>query len=126
MSDPAPLGPRRRAPLLRMLVGEVLRRRRLDQRRTLVDVATAARVSVQYLSAVERGRKEVSSEVLAAICEALRMDLSDLLAEVRAELVILRDVTAGPVPVIRLDTARQRYPRSPSVRRPGDAVLLAA
>lgn len=126
MSDPARLGPHRRAPLLRTLLGDVLRRRRLDQRRTLADVASTARVSVQYLSEVERGRKEASSEVLAAVCEALRIELSDLLAEVRAELVVLRDVAAGPAPVIRLDTARGRHPRAPTAPRPGDAVLLAA
>jgi transcriptional regulator with XRE-family HTH domain len=64
------------------MLGGVLRRARLDQRRTLADVARASKVSMPYLSEVERGRKEVSSEVLAAICEALRIDLSDVLAEV--------------------------------------------
>ncbi len=120
MSDPVVFGPRRRQPLLRTLVGDVLRRNRLDQRRTLADVASAARVSVQYLSEVERGRKEASSEVLAAVCDALRIDLSELLGEVRLDLV------AEPTPVIRLDTARTRHPRSPSAHRTGDAVLLAA
>jgi transcriptional regulator with XRE-family HTH domain len=74
-------------PLLRTTVGEVLRRTRLAQHRTLADVARSARVSVPYLSELERGRKEASSEVLAAICEALRVDLPDLLAEVRRALV---------------------------------------
>jgi transcriptional regulator with XRE-family HTH domain len=85
-----------RKPLLRTLVGDVLRRRRLRQRRTLADVARAARVSVQYLSEVERGRKEPSSEVLAAICDALRIDLSDLLAEVGRDLSQLRPVQLPP------------------------------
>lgn len=86
-------------PLLRTTLGEVLRRTRLAQRRTLADVARKARVSVPYLSELERGRKEASSEVLAAICVALRVELPDLLAEVRRQLV------HGPdrrLPVLRL------------------------
>src|SRR6202451_796216 len=68
-------------PLLRTTLGEVLRRRRLEQGRTLADVARAATVSMQYLSELERGRKEASSEVLAAICDALEAELPDVLAE---------------------------------------------
>jgi transcriptional regulator with XRE-family HTH domain len=85
-------------PLLRTIVGDVLRRIRLDQGRTLADVAGEARVSMPYLSELERGRKEASSEILAAICAALDIDLSDLLAEARRELV-----QGPPAPVIRLD-----------------------
>jgi len=73
-------------PLLRHMVGHVLRRTRLEQGRTLSDVARTARVSMPYLSELERGRKEASSEVLAAICDALRIDLSDLLAQVGSDL----------------------------------------
>lgn len=69
-------------PLLRTVLGAVLRGVRRHQGRTLSDVADAARVSMQYLSELERGRKEASSEVLAAVCEALRIELSDVLAEV--------------------------------------------
>lgn len=72
--------------LLRRVIGRALRRARRDQGRTLRDVAETARVSVQYLSEVERGRKEVSSEVLAAICAAHGWTLLDLLDEVRAEV----------------------------------------
>jgi transcriptional regulator with XRE-family HTH domain len=72
--------------LLRGLIGTVLRRIRLGQGRTLKDVAETARVSVPYLSEVERGRKEASSELLASICASLGLDLMDLLAEVRFEL----------------------------------------
>lgn len=72
--------------LLRGLIGKVLRRTRLGQNRTLRDVAEAARVSVPYLSEVERGRKEPSSELLAAICTALDLELTDLLSEVRFEI----------------------------------------
>jgi len=72
--------------LLRGLIGMVLRRIRLGQNRTLRDVAEVARVSVPYLSEVERGRKEPSSELLAAICNALDLELTDLLSEVRSEI----------------------------------------
>jgi transcriptional regulator with XRE-family HTH domain len=72
--------------LLRGLIGMVLRKIRLSQGRTLRDVADVARVSVPYLSEVERGRKEPSSELLAAICTALDLQLADLLDEVRFEL----------------------------------------
>jgi transcriptional regulator with XRE-family HTH domain len=122
-----------RKPLLRTLVGEVLRRHRQAQKRTLADVARDASVSVQYLSEVERGRKEPSSEILAAVCESLGVDLSDLLAEVRHELVALRTPAPvlSPAPVLRLDAARRR--RSPSSisapvhhRNSGDVTLLAA
>ena len=87
-------------PLLRKIVGDVLRRIRLDQGRTLADVAGEARVSMPYLSELERGRKEASSEILAAICAALDMDLSDLLDEARRELV-----QGPPARVIQLDRA---------------------
>ncbi len=90
MSGPAVIGPGRREPrprpLLRATLGDVLRRTRLQQRRTLADVARAARVSMPYLSELERGRKEASSEVLAAVCDALRIELCDLLAVVGREL----------------------------------------
>jgi len=68
-------------PLLRTTLGHLLRRARREQNRTLADVARAARVSLPYLSELERGRKEASSEILAAVCGALRLELSDLLAE---------------------------------------------
>jgi transcriptional regulator with XRE-family HTH domain len=70
------------AVLLREAIGGSLRRARTLRRRTLRDVSRAARVSLGYLSEVERGRKEPSSELLASICEALDIALPDLLAEV--------------------------------------------
>jgi transcriptional regulator with XRE-family HTH domain len=75
-----------RRPLLRTMLGATLRRARRAQGRTLADVARSAKVSMQYLSELERGRKEASSEVLAAICAALRIDLPDLLTEVGRRL----------------------------------------
>ncbi len=110
-------------PLLRTTIGEVLRRTRRAQGRTLADVSRAARVSVPYLSELERGRKEASSEVLAAICDALRIDLSELLAVVGREMAGERTAT-----VIRLDSVRDGQVASPPrpSRGGGDVVCLAA
>lgn len=78
--------PAAKEPLWRDLVGDVLRRERLAQERTLKDVADAARISMPYLSEVERGRKEASSEVLAAAARALGLGLTDLLSLAQGEL----------------------------------------
>lgn len=72
--------------VLRQVVGETLRGLRLRQRRTLREVSASARVSLGYLSEVERGQKEPSSELLAAICSALDVELSELFAEVSQSL----------------------------------------
>jgi transcriptional regulator with XRE-family HTH domain len=69
------------AVLMREAIGGSLRRARTEGRRTLREVSRRARVSLGYLSEVERGRKEPSSELLAAICEALDISLPDLLTE---------------------------------------------
>jgi hypothetical protein len=86
-----------REPLWRDLVGDVLRRERQAQERTLKDVADSARISMPYLSEVERGRKEASSEVLAAAAHALGLGLGDLLSLAQGELVRLnsRQVPGG-------------------------------
>jgi transcriptional regulator with XRE-family HTH domain len=81
------------AVLMREAIGGSLRRVRTARRRTLREVSRRARVSLGYLSEVERGRKEASSELLAAICEALDIALSDLLAEA-AEAIAAEAVTA--------------------------------
>lgn len=65
--------------LVRELIGESLREARIDQGRTLREVSKAARVSLGYLSEVERGQKEASSELLASICGALDLPLSVVL-----------------------------------------------
>jgi transcriptional regulator with XRE-family HTH domain len=77
---------------LREAVGGALRRRRLAQGRTLREVAEAAGVSLTYLSEVERGRKEASSEVLEAVCAALRLGLAELFFEV-AETLAAAEIT---------------------------------
>jgi transcriptional regulator with XRE-family HTH domain len=84
--------------LLRTQLGSTLRGHRLRQHRTLRDVSGAARVSLGYLSEVERGQKEASSELLASICDALEVELADLLAEVSLELrVAAADADVRPL-----------------------------
>ena len=91
--------------LLRHLLGDALRRLRLRQGRTLREVSASARVSLGYLSEVERGQKEASSELLAAICTALDTPLSHVLrevsdnfalAELQSEPAVLTPVGCGP------------------------------
>ena len=72
--------------VLRQEIGEVLRNVRQRQGRTLREVSHSARVSLGYLSEVERGQKEASSELLASICAALAIPLSQMLREVAERL----------------------------------------
>lgn len=81
---------------LRDLLGEVLREERLRQGRTLADVAHDAAVSLQYLSEVERGRKDVSSELLGAMHEALGLDLADVLERAGRRLHVRPQGRGGP------------------------------
>jgi len=80
------------AVLLREAIGDRLRYARTNQRRTLREVSRAARVSLGYLSEVERGRKEASSELLAAICDALELPLSQLLHHVASDMGAMNSV----------------------------------
>lgn len=68
-------------PLLRETLGEALRAFRVRASRTLRELSDVASVSPGYLSEIERGRKEVSSELLAAVCHALGVRISDVLLE---------------------------------------------
>ena len=79
--------------LLRRVLGDALRARRQAQHRTLREVSGAANVSLGYLSEIERGQKEASSELLSAICDALGAQLSELMRDVSdtLELVELTD-----------------------------------
>ncbi len=70
------------AVLLREALGDSLRRVRTAQGRTLREVSTDARVGLGYLSEVERGQKEASSELLASICDALDVEIAELLLDV--------------------------------------------
>ncbi|MFF7243950.1 helix-turn-helix domain-containing protein [Embleya sp. NPDC008237] len=110
--------------LLRRLLGDVLRRQRQRQGRTLREVSSSARVSLGYLSEVERGQKEASSELLAAICDALDVRMSVLMREVSDELAlaelasaeamrpVLEPVGAGFTPNERAAAERQNNDRS--------------
>ena len=102
--------------LLRHAIGTTLRRIRQDRALTLRTVADEARISMPYLSEIERGRKEASSEILAVICGALDMTVLDLLREVTAEAAII-DLTG----------ARQDRRELASTRpAAGDTVAIAA
>jgi transcriptional regulator with XRE-family HTH domain len=81
--------------LLRRVIGDTLRAQRLAQQRTLREVSTAARVSLGYLSEVERGQKEASSELLSSICDALGVHLSEMLRDVSDTLAIAETAPVG-------------------------------
>lgn len=83
-----PLAPK---PLWRHVLGEVLRGERLDQERILTEVAATAGVSPQYLSEIERGRKEPSSEILGSVADALGLELLDVVRRVGDRLGARRD-----------------------------------
>ncbi|GAA1606342.1 helix-turn-helix domain-containing protein [Actinoplanes couchii] len=85
--------------LLRRVIGDALRARRQGQHRTLREVSTAANVSLGYLSEIERGQKEASSELLAAICDALGARLSELLGEVSNTLSLAENMEGVLVPI---------------------------
>lgn len=94
--------------LLRRVLGDALRRHRHAQERTLREVSSAARISLAYLSEVERGYKEPSSELLAAICIALGVRLSDVLREA-SDLVAAEErpvATVDQLPAASAGTAR--------------------
>jgi transcriptional regulator with XRE-family HTH domain len=118
-------------PLLRRLVGAILRSEREQQGRTLRDVAESARVSVAYLSEVERGRKEPSSEVLVAVCRALGLRLVDLVGAAHARLAaaegrIVVDLTAADELVRVSTTAGRGLATVTRLAGRTDALLLAA
>jgi transcriptional regulator with XRE-family HTH domain len=108
--------------VLRSLLGEALRETRLRQKRTLKEVSQAARVSIGYLSEVERGQKEASSELLASICQALGVRLSDVLRRVSDDLAVLEPHPL-PVPV---PLAAPELVTVPPVDVPAEATVSAA
>jgi transcriptional regulator with XRE-family HTH domain len=92
------------ALLLREAIGESLRRTRMSQSRTLREVSNSARVSLGYLSEVERGRKEASSELLNAICSALQVPLAEVLVDVTESMRLRGKPAAEPAPLIDPET----------------------
>ncbi|ADL45063.1 helix-turn-helix transcriptional regulator [Micromonospora aurantiaca] len=101
--------------LLRRVIGDALRARRQGQHRTLREVSSAANVSLGYLSEIERGQKEPSSELLAAICDALGARLSELLREVSDTVALAEQMPGVLVPVT--DERVEPAPVGPSAVR---------
>jgi transcriptional regulator with XRE-family HTH domain len=97
--------------LLRRVIGDALRARRQAQHRTLREVSTAANVSLGYLSEIERGQKEASSELLAAVCDALGARLSEVLREV-SSTVASSEQREGALPEQR-DSQPVAVPETP-------------
>src|SRR5512133_23055 len=94
--------------LLRRVIGDALRARRQGQHRTLREVSTAANVSLGYLSEIERGQKEASSELLSAICDALGARLSELLGEVSSTVATAEEMDGLLAPVPAAVPAQER------------------
>ncbi len=88
--------------LMRDLLGQTLREVRVSSELTLREVSSSARVSLGYLSEVERGQKEASSELLNSICTALDVPLSDVLRSVADKADALASVTPLPIPGARV------------------------
>jgi transcriptional regulator with XRE-family HTH domain len=93
------------ASLLREVLGDVLRRARTKQGRTLRQVSDSARVSLGYLSEVERGRKEASSELLSAICDALDVSLSQLLVDASEQVTRQERARASAARAANIDAS---------------------
>jgi transcriptional regulator with XRE-family HTH domain len=112
--------------LLREAIGDRLRHARTTKQCTLRDISRAARVSLGYLSEVERGQKEASSELLAAICEALGLSISELLTTVASDITVLE----GMQGVGKADSFEAEFPepvavaeRGPSAGVPGERAM---
>ena len=109
--------------VLRREIGDVLRDARQRQGRTLREVSSAARVSLGYLSEVERGQKEASSELLASICEALDLPMSLVLREVSDRIAIAEGFAIPDT--IPADFAAGLLGRTSAVRADGVDVVLS-
>src|ERR1700741_1403491 len=96
--------------LLRRVIGDALRARRQGQHRTLREVSTAANVSLGYLSEIERGQKEASSELPSSICDALDTQLSQLLREASDTLALAEQMEGVLVGVNGNDTPSELQP----------------
>ncbi len=100
-------------PLLRREIGDVLRSTRQQQGRTLREVSGAARVSLGYLSEVERGQKEASSELLSSICDALEMPMSTVLRAVSDRVAAVEGAAPG-LPVRPVGAVSAMPPAAPA------------
>ncbi len=111
--------------LFRRLLGEVLRSQRMRQGRTLREVSADARVSLGYISEIERGQKEASSELLASICSALDVPLSEILSEVSDAVALEEAALAVRLEDVSLSSHRIAAGEAKPSRR-GDVVASAA
>ena len=91
--------------LFRRLLGEVLRAARMQRGMTLRDLSAEARVSLGYISEIERGQKEASSELLASLCQAMDLPLSEVLRDV-ADAVALEEIAQGVVTSTAISAVR--------------------
>src|ERR1700748_1330233 len=114
--------------LFRRLLGDVLRAQRMRRGMTLREVSAEARVSLGYISEIERGQKEASSELLASICAALDVPLSEILSEVSDAVALEEAALAMQLEKITVDTTSLHDPDSPHPDGPrrGDVVASAA
>ena len=113
--------------LFRRLLGEVLRSQRMRQGRTLREVSADARVSLGYISEIERGHKEASSELLASICSALDVPLSAILSEVSDAVALEEAALAMQLDDVVIDARRLPAPAAGAGEgRSGDVVASAA
>jgi transcriptional regulator with XRE-family HTH domain len=112
--------------IFRRLLGEVLRAQRMRQGRTLRQVSADARVSLGYISEIERGQKEASSELLASICSALDVPLSEILSEVSDAVALEEAALAMQLEKLTVDTTGLRGPGPAAGPRSGDVVASAA
>jgi transcriptional regulator with XRE-family HTH domain len=112
--------------IFRRLLGEVLRAQRMRQGRTLRQVSADARVSLGYISEIERGQKEASSELLASICSALDVPLSEILSEVSDAVALEEAALAMQLEDVTVDTTSLRPARAEGGSRSGDVVASAA
>ena len=85
--------------LFRRLLGDVLRSARMQRGMTLRELSAEARVSLGYISEIERGQKEASSELLSSLCSALDVPLSEILRDV-STLVALEEAASAPSPEV--------------------------
>jgi len=125
--------------IFRRLLGQVLRTQRMRQGRTLRQISADARVSLGYISEIERGQKEASSELLAALCAALDVPLSEILAEV-SDAVALEEAALAmavedaaprvtsikPITIQTASTSRSTSSTSHSGRASNGDVVAAA
>ncbi|GAA6525443.1 helix-turn-helix transcriptional regulator [Intrasporangium sp. DVR] len=109
-------------PLLREVYGRQLRRLRRAQGRTLAEVAGLAGISMAYLSEVERGLKEPSSEIIAAVCGALDATVVDLVGAAHEELRALAEAVAREALVLDLTSGRAAPVRRPEPATPGESL----